>query len=471
MNRFINNIIQDKSIQRRIFILETLSNGQEFVSTTYIAKHLHCTIRTISKDIAQLKKELPQNWEIIGVTTKGYMLIKPVTDSTFPIINSYLTQSIIYEIMISIFNNKYHTLEKWSQLLYVNKQTLKNNLKMYAHILKESNIDFTFKNLDLIGDEINIRHYYCVFFYSIQKFTANSLLPIELRKKLLSIFHSYQISMDFEALCSVIFVSMNRLFNKHLIDKTICNVPIFNNDYIEFFNAIIILIEDYFKIKLNENEINSMKLLMYFVTKNTSEQKELTIKHLSESNPKIYESYLTLIDRLISNRADSVVRNKLMFNLALYLSKIYLYNQNQLSIGYIFEPLYNINSILLQDYYKNISLISHWNEVSCDGIFNKYEIEFIATHATIILNSIIRKHILFLFSGNNAVESVLHSKLKRGLGDNVRLYRELADDVEFDFIITNYQHKISTIPTIYISEVLNVKEILAIRNCVFNNSY
>lgn len=167
MNEFIRSLIHDKSVKRRLFILSALNNGEMLVSATDLATDLNCSIRTISNDISQLKKELPPGWGILGIRTKGYILFKPLTDSIHPIINSYLKNSITNKIMLGIFNNKNYSLEKWSQLLYTNKLSLKRNLKEHCILLQKIDLKINFRELNLTGNELSIRHYYHMFFIII----------------------------------------------------------------------------------------------------------------------------------------------------------------------------------------------------------------------------------------------------------------------------------------------------------------
>ncbi|TKJ07025.1 helix-turn-helix domain-containing protein, partial [Bacillus cereus] len=129
MLRFNHSLLHDKLVQRMVYILESLDNGQKLVSSKYLAEQLDCSIRTISNDITQLKAILPKNWNICSVKARGYLMIKPTNQSIGSIVNTLMTESIIYKIMLGIFNNKHFTLEKWSQILYCNKLTIKNNLK------------------------------------------------------------------------------------------------------------------------------------------------------------------------------------------------------------------------------------------------------------------------------------------------------------------------------------------------------
>ncbi|ARV91363.1 hypothetical protein BK727_07285 [Bacillus thuringiensis serovar roskildiensis] len=459
--RFIYKIINDKVIQRKIFILETLNNCEDFVPSQYMADLLQCTVRTIAKDIAELKGDLPKEWIIIGVANKGYILQKPLTDSIYPIIGSFLSQSIVYKVMIEIFNNRYYTLEKWSQILYVNKKTLRDKLKIYARTLNQSNIDFKYEQLDLTGNEVNIRFYYCVFFYMTSKYINQPMLPMQLKNKLSAIFKSYSLSIDYEGAFHVIFVFISRNLNKNHIKK-IVDLPPFNDKYIFLFDNIVSTLESFYKIKLYETEKKALMFFLFFLIK--IEHNDLIIESLNKSNSELFKKSQQIVCLLTNNNTNTQVGTELFVKLLPYLLKIYYYNRNGFSIRYVFEPLHDSKSILLYGYNKNLPQVSFWNDSFCDGIFNNNEIEFITTHATIIINSAAQKHVLFLFSGNNAIEKILYSKLKKGLGNTVMIYRKPMDNVTFDIIISNYKHEQSKTPTIYISETLSENKILLISN-------
>ncbi|ALL11839.1 hypothetical protein BTXL6_11255 [Bacillus thuringiensis] len=463
-HRFIYKIINDKVIQRKILILETLDNGGDFVSAQYMADLLKCTVRTVVKDISELKRELPANWMIMGVANKGYVLDKPMTEPLYSKIGDYLSQSIIYKVMLGIFNNRHYTLEKWSQILFINKKTLKDKLKVYACTLNESNIYFKYEQLELSGKELNIRYYYCVFFYITGKYIDYPVLPILLKRKLLLLFSSYSIPIDNEGAIYIIFVFISRISNKNYIKEDI-DLPSFNEEYNLFFYNIITIIQEFYKIKLHENEKKALMLFLFFTIK--ANLSELVIDYSNSFYQVLHKNYRTLISLLTNNAMYTRFEKELFSELLPYLFKVYIYNQYNFSIKYIFEPLHNTKSILLHGYNKKISLISYWNNSNCNGIFNNSEIEFITTHANLIVNSTLQKHVLFLFTGNNAKEKIMLSKLKKGLGSGVKIYSQFTDNVKFDLIISNYKHEKINIPTIYVSETLCEKEILFIRNLVY----
>ncbi|HFU7090052.1 TPA: HTH domain-containing protein [Bacillus cereus] len=61
MNTLISNLITDKSVKRKIRILEILNAEQQFITSIRLAKQLNCSDRTISSEMSELKTVLPEN--------------------------------------------------------------------------------------------------------------------------------------------------------------------------------------------------------------------------------------------------------------------------------------------------------------------------------------------------------------------------------------------------------------------------
>lgn len=164
MNILVSNLIYNKSAKRKIQILEILSGEQKSISSIELAKQINCSNRTITSEISELNISLPETWDIIGEKSRGYMLQKPTTDSLSPIIMSSIKDSMVFKILTEIFINKYYSLEKWSQILYINKSTLRSNLKNFEKsILTPNNLEFKLGLIKINGEEINIRFLYKAF--------------------------------------------------------------------------------------------------------------------------------------------------------------------------------------------------------------------------------------------------------------------------------------------------------------------
>ncbi|PFO91715.1 helix-turn-helix domain containing protein [Bacillus cereus] len=470
MLEFTHSLIHDKPVKRMIQILEILDNGQNLVPSKDIAEQLQCSIRTVSSDISQLKSYLPEHWDIISVKSKGYILIKPITDSILPIINSYLDESIIYKIMLGLFNNKCYTLEKWSQNLFVSKLTLKKHIKEHKKMLNKSMLEIKLREIQLDGEELNIRHYYHAFFYNTQKYTKQFLLPNMLREEILNILREHKVTADFEMLCVVLSICINRVSDKYYIQNEMNNVPIFDSYQAKCITQIILTFERYYSIKLPENEIKALNVFLILVFATTSRQSEETLEYLKRFKNDDFLKYLKFIDILVENHnIKKEKKEKLLVGLSSIFYNCLIYSQYNLSLGFYFSSLDKLENESLQNYKKNRSLVSFWNKTYNEKRMCKEEIEFFTTYVTLLLNSFADEiNILFLFNGTEVEKRIIYSTLTNSIGGNVKISNSIDDGIKYDFIISNYQPSNTKTPIIYLSDKLTESDINSIKSCIYH---
>ncbi|MED3681927.1 helix-turn-helix domain containing protein [Bacillus thuringiensis] len=473
MHDFFNSLIHDKSTRRRLFILYVLDNEKKFVSANSIATKLHCSTRTISSDISKLKKELPRNWKISGIKTKGYILKKPINESLHPIINLYIKESNITKIILEIFNNKHYSLEKWSQLLYTNKLTLKQNLKHHFTLLQKNNLNINFRNLQLEGNEIHVRHYFHIFFYALNVLNGSPLSSSDkiLINKLSKILNSYNMVIDLHMLESIIWAFINRYSYKNFITKidTSLFLKISNFTELEWLHIMTDTIESHYKITFPKNEKITLKLFFFLMSVSNLEQGRKTIEFLKCYDQEHYNKYLGFFKTFTAghNITDDE-KNKLTILLAPYYYKSVLHSHFKISREFYFNPKDILTNEQWPMYKKKLNSLLSWNESGNRTILIKNEFECLITNAIILIEPFIEKiNILFLYSGTTGKLNVYQSRLKRKLGERVKIHTNFNNNFSYDFIITNTPKENVNTPIIYISETLSPMEITFIKNFIF----
>ncbi|PGZ34519.1 hypothetical protein COE50_06360 [Bacillus anthracis] len=469
MRNFIYNLIDDNTTKRKIYILETLNNGKISVSAEYFAKELRCSKRTVINVISQLKKELPENWDVISVKPRGYILIKPMTDSILPIISNYLTESILYKIMLGIFNNQYYTLDKWSRLLFIDKSTLWKRMKNYKSILNENMLSINSRKLQLEGDEVNIRHYYITFFYFSKSFVNKPLLPKNLTEKLFSVLNCNEININWHLFYTIVFVWINRIHKKYYITQDIRIKPIYTDAQLNNVNEIIAVIGDYYGIKIPKKEKEKLSIDLFVCSSSSEIQRELIIEYLKRQHHALYESYLILITFLLNeNDLSSDLNRKLEIELIGSFYKIFIYNELKIASSYSHDPLEHAKDVL----YNNkeiISLVSNWNKKYNDEKFSVDEIEYFGNYVTIILNSVIKsRNILLVGSGIPFEDYVIYKKLTQNLGRNIKIHTTIDNNIEYDLIISNFEIPDKKIPVISFTGMMTDNEINQIKNYILS---
>ncbi|MGX1461727.1 Mga-like protein with HTH domain/DNA binding protein with HTH domain [Bacillus thuringiensis] len=467
MNSFLYSFIHDKGIRRKISILEILSTNPDYVTSNFIANYLKCSSRTILNDISELKKDLPTNWNLISLKSKGHILTKPLNENFNLVIYSYLKESIIYKIMVRLFNGEYYTLEKWSQILYVNKVTLKNILQKFNKTLRQSGIRLTFRVIKLEGNEINIRYFYATFFYLLQKYTNEFEKKFSLRKKIKGILEMHNVNMNFNLLASNIYVFITRNLQKYHTKRKIETNCIFDSNQLKCLKKILSLMEEHYKFKFNKNERKFLNVCFFLTSKRNSEQKNKIFNHY-DIKRNSYKNYYMLFKMIeAKNKNHKQIQRQLAYELGLYICKIEMLNKYQLPVQYLTNSIEHPSRECIKLYKQNHSIIFSWNKLYNNGKYTKYEVKYLSIYTTLFLYSNPTKiHVLLKFSGTVIEENNVCLNLKQGLGKRVEIHM-LENKVEnYDYIITNYRVEKKGIPIFYIFQNGSSKEINAIKEMI-----
>lgn len=80
-----------------------------------------------------------------------------------------MLSSPLFEIGISIFNNKLLTIHEWEEKFYVTESTFKRYLTIFKRVLKEYKLKISTNPVNIVGKESDIRLFYFDFFHSSSK--------------------------------------------------------------------------------------------------------------------------------------------------------------------------------------------------------------------------------------------------------------------------------------------------------------
>ncbi|AJA23498.1 TPA: helix-turn-helix domain-containing protein [Bacillus thuringiensis] len=452
MDKFITDLIQDKSIIRQLQILETLIDSNEIKSSKDLSQSLKCTSRTIINDISQLKLALPENWDLISVQSKGYLLKRDFSNDFSELIIPYLMNSELYTILIGIFNQKYYSLEKWSQLLYLDKITLKKMLKNFRKILVNFGLDFNFRTIKLIGQEINLRYFYIMFFYNIQKYKEVINLDSRLQEKIKSITRIHNVEIDYNMLAVIISVSIKRIANKHYMSEVLEFLPILDTNNLNCISSIICELEIFFNIKFTEYELSYFKNAFSIILEWNIEEKNRITDYYYKINKKTYDKNKHLFQTISSEiNVCLEIKEKIKHDLYFRLHKIYKFQKYGLSIGAFGNEFDTVHHEFSEGHNRIYPLISSWNKKINKSRLTNDEINYIIYHILFIVHSNHNKKGLLLLSGSSALKKFIYYKLNHELGDFVTLQQKPDCMHKFDVILTNYQIPNTPIPIIRIS--------------------
>ncbi|MFL1673485.1 helix-turn-helix domain-containing protein [Paenibacillus dendritiformis] len=465
MNNFTAHLIQNKSVIRKIQILESLIDSEGIVSSCVLAHKLQCTSRTIISDISQLKHSLPNTWDIVSINSKGYILKKDPLDQISSIIATYVINSELYNILCGIFNQKYYSLEKWSQILYLDKLTLKKKLNNFRKVLRHFKLDFNFRTtIQLIGKELNIRYFYMIFFFHVQKYKEIFKTDLKLQQKIENYISFYNIEIDYNLLTILTNVSINRNICKHFISKNFNIDYIFSSDKLDCTYAIISEIENFYKVSFRQNELSFFTLFFFLISEGEVKEKSKIKKYYRESHKQLYDKHLALID-MISSEVNMNVKviEEIKHSIHFSFHKIYICKHLDLPLDYFWGKFKTIPHELIEGYNIIHPLVISWNKKINENRLTEDELCHITFHILSILLSKYKKKVLLLLSGPTNWKKFIYHKLNNELGNVLILQTEPGNPIKFDFIITNYKISNNQIPVIWIPDKLMLKDLKSIK--------
>ncbi|PQQ47539.1 helix-turn-helix domain-containing protein [Bacillus thuringiensis] len=464
MEKLIEYLIQDKSLLRKIKILEMLVYSDEIQSTSILSENLKCTSRTIINDISQLKSIIPENWELISVPSKGYLLKRGYSENLSSIIAPYMLNSDLYKILLGIFNQKYYSLEKWSQLLHLDKLTLKKYLKNFQKILDQFSLKFEFKIVRIVGKEHNIRNFYIMFFFNIQKYKRIYTLDFKLLKNIEYITKLYDIELDYNLLTISINVLIKRIINKQFIIKQINYTPSLNTSISKSLKFIISELEYQFNINIPKVEVESFGNALFLMIEGGSEETVNIRNYYFKTNRELYDRICNLFKTIsMKINVNNKIKEKIKYEMFYRFHKISIIKDNNLTLEGFMNGFTTINQEFIEGYDIMFPLIIDWNKNINKNRFTKDEIHYILFHILIVIHSNYTKKGLLQLSGDSSLKKFIYYKLKYELGDIATLQQKPEYGNKFDFIIANYQIQNAQIPVFHISSELIQEDLKYIR--------
>lgn len=388
--------------EKNKMILSYLKSNDTYTQSNALAKYLNVSERTIKRYIKSLNYDLEDNGAKIDSTKGlGYKLTI-LSNEEF---NKYINKisgindsksSMTKDSLINILIDYPVKLDSLAIKLYTSRSTLQNELTSIRELLTEFNINLKYKpytGIYLDGKEEDIRK--CYIRYLFKEDNPNDIQLImdlgNINNKYLKILRKYIEKVciennidknDYEIvyLIKYIVVSAYRFSINHRIDKSLyehrCYNHILKNDFNDF-------LEEIFKIRLNEDEINYINVLIKSDDKNCTKDyidknkvQKLITKSLIQIDIK-YKSYLHEDSILITNLTNHILNSYHRYNLSMDVENIIL-DQVKMSYPDAFNYALDLCTIL-ED---NLNISINPNEVGYIAIHFATSIERVKQQTT-----------------------------------------------------------------------------------------
>lgn len=149
---------------RRLTLVELLTSGDTWMTTTQLAELLDSSMRVVKNDIAFLRES--QDIFELESSYQGVRIHFKLESNLKEFYQKILRESVAFNALELIFFNNSLTADKLIEKLYVSESTLYRNMKEIDEALQRSfGLRLSLNNFQIAGPEQKIRYFYYVFFY------------------------------------------------------------------------------------------------------------------------------------------------------------------------------------------------------------------------------------------------------------------------------------------------------------------
>ncbi|WP_241433597.1 helix-turn-helix domain-containing protein [Listeria floridensis] len=114
----------EKSIRRRMELLEILIADNRWYKLEDLAVKLECSKRTLNNDIAALQEELMADWTLQTSRKLGVQLDTPETAHIDQLYQHFMQMSTSIKLLLGSFYERNKTVEEWADVLFISPSSL-----------------------------------------------------------------------------------------------------------------------------------------------------------------------------------------------------------------------------------------------------------------------------------------------------------------------------------------------------------
>lgn len=455
MNQFQFHFVIDKQLIRMVQILDKFQQGSS-CSATELSEFTGASHRTILNDIKEIKDYFHDSI-VLDSSNVGY---------TFHIKNKqkyleekrYLSKKEpLFRIIESIFFNEIYSLNEWSEKLHSTTASLARYIDRVKPILSKYQLYISTKEVDLIGEELNIRQFFHDFFYE-SDITPHSVIPsIEAQEIAVSLkkdhfFQEYAKTSFFD-FNYIVFITLERFKKGKIINEFSKNKLFMKKELIKHMKTVNLfhvreMIKHFYDVELTDEERTYIYLLL--ISRRSIESvhaEKIFIERFNNWPETIYlaEKFTNLFKLSKEKQTSSKVLFQSFFtNLFLKHTISPILTQNLSTISYhaneTFPILYTMClefielevAPILKLTIEQIHDISADLTLYTDAINNKYWF--------------LKKNILILLEGNQFIVESIQTRISKYFTNHHRLFFPGITELDnlyfntqqFDVVITNY---------------------------------
>ncbi|MFZ4870767.1 helix-turn-helix domain-containing protein [Enterococcus entomosocium] len=450
MRQFQSSFVISKTTLRWLHLLEHME-CTVYASISELSKVIKSSSRTINGDLQGIKEYFGNCIEM-KTSNIGYKLQIIFFEKYMDLKKELLNDEPLFKIFESIFLGEVLSLYEWADILFLSPVTLMRYLQKVEPILREYDLVLSKTCVDLIGEEVNIRHFFINFYYE-SDITPHTVFPPHIIHKIgfdlkREEFNGDFSNLGFEEISYIIYIILERTSHGHYVSINTNIIKLFRKVYYCELKKIQKMLSIYLKRTIPEKEI--IYFYVYCMCKRTifdidTEKKfcdifgkdpgtsYLTIEYMKTIIPPNYafdyseiliHSFFSTI--MLKNKISPIL-NKVIPDLITFVRKQ-------------FPEEMEGNVVFLKNNLENIPYMTLETLVDISAVF------------TIHMDCLREmywgkpKKIVFLLEGNQFVAQRIQVSARKFLGSYQQLYFPDVLDIDpiffetnqFDIIVTNY---------------------------------
>ena len=168
MEKLFYKLIYDKRLKRSITILEILYKAKHDVTIKELERVLDTTQKTVLSTIDYAKTLLPSSFSL-SVDDRRVRLHSNGSQSIEAIIIEIAKKTLSYQIIENAFYDTELNIHTLAHKLFVSESTLRVRIKHINRMLATFKCRLSFYDINISGDEANIRYFYYTYFSEFQE--------------------------------------------------------------------------------------------------------------------------------------------------------------------------------------------------------------------------------------------------------------------------------------------------------------
>ncbi|WP_179892767.1 BglG family transcription antiterminator [Bacillus thuringiensis] len=480
-NRFEVKI--QSNIQRKIQIMQLISNEKRWYTFEEISLVINTSSRTIGKDLSYIKELIPENWEIQIQKGYGVQLLMPANASIEDFNCLFFRKSLTFKVLSALMEQGEAKVASLAEELYIQPYVVTKVLKKVERDIAHYNLRLQRNPLKIIGEEWQI-----ILMFSELYSSAYSSLEWPFQTEKADIF---QLIEEIEDSMDIVLCLNSRRFLSYFLAILLIrkqqnyeirsiNSFFYLNDRTPYYNKISICLNKFGQMYgMHFSDSEKIMLTIAFkcsnyIYKHPRKEKDTDIQIFKEHKVPIYNIVRDFIEMLHYKLGDNFIRDdKFIYELIVHFRK----NIYRLALyPYIGNDEVNVIQYKKKKYFKTFLQVKE--------VYNKWikkhkiasfvpETEIVNIvmfiEAARICNSIKPKKAIIVTKEGEGWKKYIVATLKNKFGNKIEfpdiyspnLFRELdlEDKYDIDFIITTIPIKINSPPVIQIHPFVSDRDL------------